>query len=186
MRKAVPINLYNSNMSIKLPLTKTWQDVWYQGFKILLRWFWKVSCITDLLFFVAKLCSIPPGLPLSVFLVVNHIQSRCMWVLFPRLRINFFGAEVTWSFVVKNMDSNPSSTTYQLWEPGNSLTSLTLSFLVSQIETIILISQKRDESQINVCATWPAQCLAKNKYSINGNYGYILVEFSFSFIPQCL
>lgn len=49
------------------------------------------------------------------------------------------------------MGSNPSSTTYQLWELGNSLTSLTLSFLVSQMEIVILTSQRRDENQIIAC-----------------------------------
>ena len=43
-------------------------------------------------------------------------------------------------------------TTYRLWKLGNSLTSLMQSFLMSQMEIIMLIFPRRGKNKINICA----------------------------------
>lgn len=53
--------------------------------------------------------------------------------------------------MVKVIGSNPSFTASQLGELGNSLTSLTLSFLEPQMEIVILTSHRGDENQIIAC-----------------------------------
>lgn len=142
-------------MDIGLPLTGTQEDVRSLGFKILLIRFWKPShkhiCLfhSHPIFYTSRLPSecFPGGL---------HSQPVCTWVVFPRLCINFFRAEVTWGSVVKGMGSKPSSAIYQLWGLGNSLTSMNLSVLVSKRE--ILSSQRRNKKYFLPAKKLAVQC----------------------------